>query len=225
MSRFFISDIHLFHNLMLKHRGYVSFEEMHQDIINHWNKVVHKGSTVYVVGDFTFGEFEESKNILNKLNGRKILIKGNHDRKTKRQLKTKDWLDMGFFDVMDEDIVKIHSEKENKKIEFHLKHYPYSWHWLKKLYTQIFGKEIKRTYNQLYPKWTEMWHIHGHHHGGCLVHDNEINVSWETLNGKPISEHEILKIREKQLSKSKILRFVERVLGRQLKGPKDYHEK
>lgn len=215
MSRFFISDIHLEHRLMLKHRNFSSFSEMENEIVKRWNKVVKKGATVYVIGDFTFGDLENAKRFLNRVNGRKILIKGNHDRYSKRKISTKQWLEMGFNDIMDEDIIKIHSENSGKKTEFHLKHYPYERHWLKSLYVKLFGpKDFSRTYHQFYPKRTDMWHIHGHHHGGDLVYGNEINVSWETLGGVPISEHDIIKIKEEQEKRNRVVLWLERVLGR-----------
>ena len=42
-----------------------------------WNDVVKPGSTVYIIGDFAF---KNHAWFLNRLNGKKILIEGNHDK-------------------------------------------------------------------------------------------------------------------------------------------------
>ena len=222
--RYFISDIHIQHRLMLRTRGYESFEAMHDDIVKRWNSKVTKGDTVYIIGDVSFGDYEQTKAVLDRLNGQKILIKGNHDRHNKRKMRTSEFLKMGFKDVMDEDIIKIHDDKTGQKVDFYLKHYPYSWHPLKEWWQRLRKKAVHRSYNQLYPKYTEMWHIHGHHHGGDEVHDNEINVSWETVGGVPVCETKILEIRRKQLDKPRWMRYIERIIGRTLTGAVDYHE-
>ncbi|MEK2647448.1 metallophosphoesterase [Bdellovibrio sp. BCCA] len=225
MSRFFISDIHAFHELQLyeKYRNFPSLENMHEIIVYRWNKVVSKHDTTYIVGDFSFGKFEETKEFLSRLNGKKILIVGNHDRRSKRLLKYRDYIEMGFSDIMDEDVIKF-SVNENgttRKIPVHLKHYPYHWHPLREIYNkvaQLFGafREDSKTYHQFYPKYTPMWHIHGHYHAGPLVHDNEINVSWDTLGGYPISESKIIALIREQEKRSKIIRYLERILGRSI---------
>lgn len=50
--------------------------EMNEILINDWNKVVEKNDLVYHLGDFCFGD---PTYILHKLNGKIILIPGNHD--------------------------------------------------------------------------------------------------------------------------------------------------
>lgn len=46
-------------------------------MIENWNKIVKKGDTVYILGDFAF---KDHNHYLMALNARKILILGNHDR-------------------------------------------------------------------------------------------------------------------------------------------------
>jgi calcineurin-like phosphoesterase family protein len=49
-------------------------------MINDWNKVVNKNGIVIHLGDFsTKYNFDSLKSIMDRLNGNKILIKGNHD--------------------------------------------------------------------------------------------------------------------------------------------------
>lgn len=55
--------------------------EKHDEwLIDVWNKTVKKKDFVYILGDFSLCNKERTKKILEKLNGRKFLIKGNHDK-------------------------------------------------------------------------------------------------------------------------------------------------
>lgn len=49
-------------------------------VIDTWNKTVGKKDIVYICGDFTFMRPDIAKKILSKMNGRKFLILGNHDK-------------------------------------------------------------------------------------------------------------------------------------------------
>lgn len=51
-------------------------------LINHWNSVVSNEDTVWFLGDFCLGGNENVKAYLDQLNGHKMLIRGNHDKKT-----------------------------------------------------------------------------------------------------------------------------------------------
>ena len=78
---FFTSDLHFGHkNLCVGLRG-MSAEESDQLIINNWNKVVTKRDLVYVLGDITMENQNDIPKYLSKLNGRIVLIGGNHDTK------------------------------------------------------------------------------------------------------------------------------------------------
>ena len=57
---------------------------MDEVIISNWNSVVGEDDTVYHLGDFAFGQgsIEKIEEYVSRLNGRIILIKGNHDRQT-----------------------------------------------------------------------------------------------------------------------------------------------
>lgn len=59
-------------------RPFSSVEEMDEHMVDNWNKVVNKGDTVYHLGDVVIPR--PSLSILERLNGRKILIRGNHDQ-------------------------------------------------------------------------------------------------------------------------------------------------
>jgi len=79
--RWFIADTHFNHANVIKYdnRPFKDTQEMEFDIVSKWNKTVKEDDTVYHVGDFGFGPMESQRAILEKLNGTKILIRGNHD--------------------------------------------------------------------------------------------------------------------------------------------------
>lgn len=83
MSRnFYIADLHLGHSNSIKfdNRPFESVKEMDQTLIDNWNKVVSDEDTVYILGDFCWSKSElKWIQILNKLKGEKVLIRGNHD--------------------------------------------------------------------------------------------------------------------------------------------------
>ena len=53
-------------------------------LIELWNKTVGKKDEVIIVGDFSFLSTEDTKKLVGKLNGNKILILGNHDDSSER---------------------------------------------------------------------------------------------------------------------------------------------
>ena len=79
---FFTSDLHFFHRNIMQfcQRPFNNLIEMNEALINNWNNTVDNDSIVFDLGDFAFAGTGVWKNILDRLNGIHILIKGNHDR-------------------------------------------------------------------------------------------------------------------------------------------------
>ena len=92
-----IADMHFNHNNIIKYcnRPFENVQEMNEYIISKWNEDVSKNDIIYVLGDVGFGSTENLGNIINRLNGNKILILGNHDRK--RSINS--WRNLGFQEV------------------------------------------------------------------------------------------------------------------------------
>lgn len=84
MKIFIISDTHFGHENIIRYcnRPFHSVEEMDDVLIKNWNAVVTNQDTIIHLGDFSLGKKERCVEILQKLNGKKILIKGNHDNWT-----------------------------------------------------------------------------------------------------------------------------------------------
>lgn len=83
MNIFFTSDNHFYHkgilNLCKASRPANNLEELHSKMVERWNEQVGPYDTVYCLGDFSFGDSDQTIEILKQLNGLKHLIKGNHD--------------------------------------------------------------------------------------------------------------------------------------------------
>lgn len=76
----FIADLHLSHQNMATRRGFSTVEEHDEYIIEKWNSVVHKRDVTYILGDVTM-EKSAPYELLNRLNGVKHVVLGNHDRR------------------------------------------------------------------------------------------------------------------------------------------------
>ena len=78
---FFIGDTHFGHGEVInfENRPFDNVDEMDEALISNWNRVVSNEDKVFMIGDFSFHNVDKTKEILSRLNGHKILIKGNHD--------------------------------------------------------------------------------------------------------------------------------------------------
>lgn len=76
------SDLHFFHGNVIQYenRPFRDIQDMNECLIENWNRSVSRCDHVFVLGDVSFGNKEDTKSVINQLKGRKILIMGNHDR-------------------------------------------------------------------------------------------------------------------------------------------------
>lgn len=81
MKTYVISDTHFGHANIIKlaDRPFKNVDEMNKTIINNWNSIVNDEDIVYILGDFSF-KGKSADYYAKQLKGRKILIKGNHDK-------------------------------------------------------------------------------------------------------------------------------------------------
>lgn len=116
MSKIFVtSDTHFYHTNILKYenRPFKDINDMNNKMIESWNETVSNKDEVYILGDFSFGNEEETIKLLNKLNGKKYLINGNHDYVVKNK------------DVRDKfEWVKDYFVLKHNKMKFVMFHYP-----------------------------------------------------------------------------------------------------
>ena len=100
---YFIADTHFNHANIIKYcnRPFKNTYEMNEYIIKKWNSVVKEADTVYHLGDVGFGSLQEVKSLVERLNGRKILLRGNHDFK----IGVNAWKEIGFLEVYKKKII------------------------------------------------------------------------------------------------------------------------
>lgn len=105
MSTLYTSDIHFGHVNILSYcadrRRYLGLDEtadvtdMNEALVGLWNDQVRTSDTVYILGDLCMGKVAETLAYVERLNGHKVLVPGNHDRMHpimfKSEAKTAEW--------------------------------------------------------------------------------------------------------------------------------------
>jgi calcineurin-like phosphoesterase family protein len=155
-----ISDPHFDHANIIKHcrRPFRSVRQMNAVLRRNWNSTIRPDDLVYFVGDMSFGRL--SRNPwwwLKRLNGRKVYIKGSHDRGIRRSSKIPG-------------VLRI-SEVEHLTVggmDFLMVHDPFS--------TIVNG----------WKGWMIHGHLHNTR-PFCDFREKRINVSVEAIDYKPVS--------------------------------------
>lgn len=194
-NTFLFSDIHFTHRkifevLQNKERSKIAstFEEFENKIIENWNSTVSNNDTILFLGDFTINkknkliEAEYIKFFTRKLNGIKILLRGNHD--TCNDLT---YYKAGWTEIISEDFLiyqNILFSHFPACIEIDSNE-PYKD---KYLYKKIHLLKIFQLNKCIL-------NIHGHCHSYDFNRPELFNVSCESVNFKPIQLSEILKIK------------------------------
>jgi calcineurin-like phosphoesterase family protein len=106
---FFTADLHFGHENIIRHcaRPFKNAEEMNRVLVANWNAKVGVRDTVYILGDLFYRFNGYPINILKKLNGKKHLLVGNHDKSWMKQVA----LDKFFESVSDVLTVEIDGRK------------------------------------------------------------------------------------------------------------------
>ena len=115
--KYFIADTHFGHTkiLSMSKRPFDTISDHDAALIKNWNNVVKKDDEIYILGDFAMSTSGyHVSNILKRLNGRKYLIKGNHDK----------YLDDPDFDHSVFEWEKDYHTFNYRKRKFVLCHYP-----------------------------------------------------------------------------------------------------
>lgn len=136
----FISDTHWHHSKIIEfcNRPFTSIEEMNEKLIENWNSVIKPGDTVFHLGDFCFGGSKAWNDLLDRLNGNIVLVKGNHDEKSLRQGYMMRFKWVGY---------QLHLLIEGRSI--YLNHFPFL----------CYGGTYRSSENQV-------WQLFGHIHSG-----------------------------------------------------------
>lgn len=182
---FFTSDPHFYHKNAIRHsnRPFRNVDEMNAGLIQRWNQAVRPGDIVFVLGDVFFCGVQRSKEIMDQLNGIKILIMGNHDDTPKRMTSR------GFNLVYNGNL---EGEIAGKRLI--LSHYPYAptkrerffyklrhfW----KFWRRVKYKELR--YMDRRPIDQGGWLLHGHVHTAWKFKRKMINVGVDVWDYTPV---------------------------------------
>ena len=80
---YFTSDLHFGHANVIGFcdRPFSSVDAMNEGLIANWNGRVNPNDIIYILGDVFFCDANKAIKILNRLNGKKRIVFGNHDKK------------------------------------------------------------------------------------------------------------------------------------------------
>lgn len=169
---YFTSDTHFYHKNIIKYcsRPWKTTHEMNEGLITLWNQIVKPEDTVYILGDFSFHNSNERiKQLTNRLNGNKILIKGNHDNK----IKETNYKELGFVNLLNSE--KIYLEDGT---QINISHYPYKNEGDHTKIERFYDKRLSDDGN---------WLLCGHVHTSWKRKKRMINVGVDMWGFQPIS--------------------------------------
>lgn len=177
---FFTSDHHFGHTNIIGYcdRPFTSVEEMDEAMVRLWNEVVGIDDTVWYLGDFTM-TLENAQKFAPRLNGKKKLIVGNHDKVFKKDKLRKDYYDMGFEIIEHQKIITLDGQQVK------LCHFPY---------LEEAGAEFEARYPDHRPVPTTPWLLHGHVHQAWKNRGRQINVGADVWEFKPASADQIISL-------------------------------
>lgn len=186
MAVFFTSDLHFLHRKMaLEIRGFPSIEAHDEHLIEVHNSIVTPDDFVWCQGDMSLGDYKAGLRLLDRLNGHKHLITGNHDkvwpghrdaRKFQRQ-----YLEV-FESVQAFAKIKI-TGVTNSVL---LSHFPW-------LGDGEGGRELEERYSEFRLSRTNVdrWLIHGHTHSQeRLDGPRSIHIGWDAWH-RPVRLSEV----------------------------------
>jgi calcineurin-like phosphoesterase family protein len=139
MTTFIASDIHLNHLRILQYCPERRLDQplpeavedqwkmvavMNEKIISNWNEVIGVDDEVYVLGDVAMGLIEKAPALIQRLNGKKYLVKGNHDKTLTKSRDGKSLADDLF--VWVKDYHEMFYSYEGKKHNIVMSHFPMS---------------------------------------------------------------------------------------------------
>ncbi len=178
----FTSDTHFFHKAVIDYcdrpfrtlDGQLDVEAMNAALVDNWNAAVAPGDTVYHLGDFAMGPREHLAPTRAKLNGRIVLIKGNHDRSKSAMLEA------GFDEVYNSLTLP------GQGVTVYLRHIPPKEHDDHE-FGRMYDARLTREPNEYYD-----YFLCGHVHTAWRRRGNVINVGVDVWGYRPVRLEELL---------------------------------
>jgi calcineurin-like phosphoesterase family protein len=187
----FTSDLHFGHVGVIRYcdRPFATVEKMNEMLVRRWNERVQEHDTIYVLGDMALCPFRDFKPIGERLRGRKILVKGNHDSYSEGQYRS-----LGF-DVYGEIKLRLAGQV------CRLSHFPYALPWYKRPFA--FKSEL-RFMDKRPPRIKGEVLLHGHTHTKYRLaeDDDRIHVGVDAWDFYPASLREIESLLSRRRTKT-----------------------
>lgn len=181
MAVFFTSDLHFGHAKVITfcNRPFSSVQDMEECLVLSWNKAVRENDTVYVLGDVFFSNAVEARRVLGRLNGRKILVRGNHDKQVGPSI--------GWDMVVEEMVIRLGGHRVR------LSHFPYPLHWWE-LTKRFLLKGTRRFADKRPPRRSNEFLLHGHSHSppDKIVRGRMLDIGVDGHKYTPWHETEII---------------------------------
>lgn len=173
----FTSDSHFSHTNIIKYcnRPFDSVEEMNEKLIENWNSVIGKDDLIFCLGDFALGSEKQTRYILERLNGHKVLIKGNHEKSVMCKDYNRNEFNGGIYEILE---IKVNDDEvANGFQHIVLCHYTmFTFHNSHRGTWQLFG------------------HVHGRLDGDSRISPNQIDVGVDSHNYTPINYKRVKEI-------------------------------
>ena len=194
MSLFFASDYHFRHANIIKYcnRPFNSVDEMNEALVANWNSVVTDADTVYFIGDLSMS-FNAGKEFAPRLNGKKIIILGNHDEAfpkksdpTRKLRQPGRYLQIGFSEVHLQLFLPLTLNGKNYNVQ--LCHFPF----IPPAEENPNPHDLR--YLDFRPEDKGQILFHGHVHQHYLKKGRQINFSCDVWNFTPVSIPQIEKV-------------------------------
>jgi calcineurin-like phosphoesterase family protein len=162
-----------------------AIEEHDEILIDRHNSVVDPDDEVWVLGDVAMGDITRSLAKCARMNGRKILVCGNHDRPsmTSDPAKQAAWIDRyrtegGFFCVIPGGLYTTVELPGGRVVQ--VSHYPYAG-----------DSQDADRYQDRRPVDDGSWLLHGHVHSKWQVNGRMINVGVDVWDYRPVPAERI----------------------------------
>ncbi len=165
---YFTSDPHFGHDkpFLYEPRGFTSWEEAGETIINNYNSIINDDDIVYLLGDCMLKNDEYGIQCLKRLKGRKFLAIGNHDTEAR--------IERYKMENIFEDI-EVGYRFRSGKFSFWLTHYP-----------MMMGN-----YKEKHP----VWNLSGHTHKKDplrYAEDGIYNIALDSQDNFPVSLEKVI---------------------------------
>lgn len=180
----FYSDPHFGHKNIIGfcNRPFANLEEMHRTFIYNYNQLITENMLVLWLGDCFFKcDQYEMAYFMRKLNGRKALVRGNHDPSNTALLKA------GFEFVVDTMTLMLNEQK------CIVSHYPYALTDEQRQRSIAAGKHVDDRYLNLRPVFKKnQWLIHGHTHSDKVLGERKmLHVGVDAWGYRPAMMEEV----------------------------------